>query len=1184
MLIQRIMKLSLFLCVVFVMTSTASALSQQKVTVRLGETTIKTALDEFRKQTNRIVFYGDDITEISGRVVADYKDVDQIEFLTRLLSGTNLTFTEINDNIVIVRKSAAAQQQRQTTTLKGVVRDVLGNPLVGVTVVLKENTRAGTTTDAQGHFSMTVWEQAGTLIFSYIGYKSREIAFRGNAEDISVRLEESASEIEQVVVTGYQTIDRTKSTAAVQSIKAENILNSALTSIDQMLEGRVQDMIFVGNSGEVGVTPKLRIRGTSTLIGNRDPLWVVDGIVLQDPVPISPEELNDPDYVNRIGNAIAGMNPQDIERIDILKDAAATAIYGAKAANGVIVVTTKKGHIGKPVVGYNFSATMRLRPRYTDNKVNLMNSQERIGFSKDLIDSGFNFSMSDDMVGYEGALTKLYSGLLTYDQFTKEVQRLEAVNTDWFDLLTEDSFSHQHTLSVSGGSESLRYYTSLGYVKNNDVIKTAGNERYTAAINLNGKLSERFSFALGINGNISTRDYVHDGINVMDYAYKTSRTIPAYNEDGSYYYYLRGYRNREYKYNVLNEIENSSYQQRQGALSMNATLNLTINDWLNASAIVSYSYSSTDIEKVRGDRTWYAAGQRQSEYGVPASTGEIDGGNGPTMPFGGELYQNTNTNNSYMARIQVNANKTFGGDLQHNINGMIGWEVSSSEYRGSSGTYRGYYEDRGKQFANPILADYPYYSQWLETNAYPSITDNLENLLSGYATVSYSYKNFFTLNANARIDGSNKFGDASNDKLLPIWSVSGNYNISEHAAIRREWMDFIIFKASYGFQGNMLSGQSPVMIIRKGTMDVIYNELISNMSVYPNPNLRWEKTESLNAGIDMSLFQRRVQLELSAYHKKTKDAFMTKQISTVNGIQEYIINSGTVRNYGYSMAVTLIPVRTKNFQWTFATSFSKVFNQMQSKPGSEQYELEDFLNGSALVKGQPVGTFYSYRFLGLSPLDGGPLFYDYRERQEDLEGLGKYDTYTAVLEASGSREPTMSGNLNNVFRYRNWRLNTVFAYSLGSSVRMFRLFGSGLSFNPSSNVNRDLVDRWRKAGDENRTNIPAIVSGDKYGTHYTTRNTDILNFGTNAWNMYDYSNARVVSGNYLKCSDISLTYQFTKELISKAGISRLEISLATSNLFTVCSPELRGQTPSQGFTTVQLTDRPTFTFGVNISF
>ena len=203
--------------------------------------------------------------------------------------------------------------------------------------------------------------------------------------------------------------------------------------------------------------------------------------------------------MNRIGNAIAGLNPQDIERLDILKDAAATALYGAKAANGVIVITTKKGHIGKPIISYNMNVSYKRRPRYTDRQIDLMNSKERMEFSKDLVDSGYTFPGGMNMVGYEGLINQLYRGALTYDEFTKQVQYLECLNTDWFDLLTEDAFSHQHTVSISGGTETVRYYSSVGYAKDNDVIKGNNNERYTVALNLNADLSPRISTSLGIN-------------------------------------------------------------------------------------------------------------------------------------------------------------------------------------------------------------------------------------------------------------------------------------------------------------------------------------------------------------------------------------------------------------------------------------------------------------------------------------------------------------------------------------------------------------------------------------------------------------------------------------------------------------------------------------------------------------
>ena len=208
-------------------------------------------------------------------------------------------------------------------------------------------------------------------------------------------------------------------------------MRPGITTIDQMLEGQIPDLISMTNSGEIGVAPKLRIRGTSTLIGNREPLWVIDGIVQQDPVNISPEELNNPDYINRIGNAISGLNPQDIERIDVLKDASATALYGTKAANGVIVITTKRGHIGAPMVSYNMTGTFKFRPRYSDRHIDVMTSKERVQFSRDLLNSNYNFSGNVSLVGYEYLYEQLYARQISYQEFEEQVAKMESLITDW---------------------------------------------------------------------------------------------------------------------------------------------------------------------------------------------------------------------------------------------------------------------------------------------------------------------------------------------------------------------------------------------------------------------------------------------------------------------------------------------------------------------------------------------------------------------------------------------------------------------------------------------------------------------------------------------------------------------------------------------------------------------------------
>lgn len=1164
--------------VVFPLVSQAQI--NKNVTINLSQAPIKDFFNAVKAQTG-LNFIMKSNGKSNQRVTVNVKDKPASEVLRTTLHQIGCMYEVEDGYVTVIDLPGTDARPSSTRHITGYVTDTEGNPLPGAVIRIK-GTRQGGVTNEDGFYDFTVPNGPTTLLFSYVGMAEKEITYDGRGDvrkNITLR---SNTDIDEVVVTGYNMVERRKLTSSVTTLKAEEILRPGISSLDQMLEGQVPDMIFMNNSGEVGTVPRLRIRGTSTLIGNREPLWVLDGVVLQDPVNVSPEELNNPDYVNRIGNAIAGINPQDIERIDVLKDASATALYGAKAANGVIVVTTKRGHVGKPVISYNMTTSLKTRPRYTDRKIDLMNSKERVDFSKYLIQNGYGFGNNTDLVGYENIMQQFFGGVIDYKEVLNRTHQLETMNTDWFKELTRDVISSSHSVSLSGGSENARYYGSVGYTRDNDVIRGNKNDRYTVAINVDANLSNVFSTQFGITGNVNKRRYNQSSINPLDYAYNTSRAIPARTADGEYAYYQRynstygGY----YRYNILNELDNSYNLQEGNSLQANFTLNANITSWLKARLIAAYQVSATDQEAWWGDQTFYVAGMRKSEYGVPAPSGDDSQS---YLPFGGELTQNRYRDNNYMVRLQFDFNKFMDANKHHNVSATLGFEASSDKYKGSSLTSRGYYEDRGKQFSLTELDLYPYYKTWLQSNAYPTITDNLTNLVSAYALLSYSYKDFFTITANTRMDGSNKFGDRSNEKLLPIWSVSGNYNLSEHSFFKRDWIDFIMLKASFGYQGNMLDGQSPQMIIKQLPMDALYNELISEVSVYPNPNLRWEKTQSWNFGLSFSVLDRRLQFEAEYYYKKTKDAFLLKDISTVNGMSSYYVNSGDITNQGYSLSITAVPVRTKDFSWTLATSFSKVFNELRTLPGQDQYNLTDYLNGSALIEGKPVGTFYSYRFLGLSPKDGSPIFNDGEEHVAELGNLNKYQFYTTILEESGSRQPTMSGTINNTLRYKQWRLNAVFNYSFGSKVRLFKLF-NGTSFSPTANVNKALVDHWSKPGDELTTDIPNPVKMSL--NHWSFRTDyDVPTIASNSYDEYNYSNHRVVSGDYLKLSTLSLTYEFHRTLLSKWGLGRLALNLTGTNLYTFCSSKLKGQTPQQGgFTEIQLTDRPQYTIGLNIQF
>ena len=1152
--------------------------SSQKVSLRVKNMNLYMVLLQLKNQTGVRMLYDADYTKQVKCADATFFEKDIKDVLSQLLNNTKLIYKEVNSTFVI---SKASEQEDKTIKLTGTVKDVQGTPLPGVTVVIK-GTTIGVSTDAQGNFTLNVKQQETlTLVFSFVGMKTKEVVATPN-KAMTITLDEDTQTIEEVVITGYQVVDKRKNTSAITSVKAADIMRPGITTIDQMLEGQIPDLISMTNSGEIGVAPKLRIRGTSTLIGNREPLWVIDGIIQHDPVNISPEELNDPDYVNRIGNAISGLNPQDIERIDVLKDASATALYGAKAANGVIVITTKRGHIGDPIISYNMTGTYKIRPRYSDRNINVMNSEERIEFSKELLLDNYLFPSGMSLVGYEYLYSQLYNNLITYEEFTRQTAQMKKQNTDWFKILGEDSFSSQHTISITGGSEKIRYYSSVGYTDDNDFIRFNKNDRYTASLNLDINFKDDLSLLFDLSGNKTTKKYYQQEVSPIDYAYNTNRAIPIKNEDGTLHYYKKPYSIYLYNFNILNELNNSGNKQESSSFTMKANLLYSPLSWLKLNGTFSYTLSNTELESYWDAKTYHAATLRYGEYGEEFDAEQT------TLPGGGELTQSLTRNETYTVRLQLDINKYLGKNEHHNINASIGVETNSTHYKETTTTNRGYYPDRGMQFAVFNVGDYPKYDNWQAANK-ASITDNQTNMLSAYASISYSYQYWITLNANARYDGSNKFGSQSNDKLLPVWSVSLSYSPLEQIG-GSDFFDYLQLKFSYGYQGNMLDNQSPEVIIKKLPMNSYFNELVSEVDIYPNPDLKWERTNSLNGGIEFSILNHRVMISSDVYYKKTNDAFMEKNISRVNGLAAYTINSGKIINKGYNVSLTLSPIHSDNIRWMLSTSISKSYNRIESRPSTDEYDLTNFLNGTVIAKGKAVNTFYSYKFRGLNPINGGPLFDDYEEFPERLYGKSKHDVFTSILEASGSREPKLSGGINNTVNFWNFRLNINFAYSMGAKTRLFQVY-EGTRFTAEQNINRIFLNRWQRPGDEKYTDIPAAISAKdpgytEYSNHWSVfANNLVPQLASSKWEMYNYSDLRVVSANYLKCTNLSLTYMFSKQLLEKWQLTRLELSLSASNPFIFCSSKLKGQTPTQGgFTKIQLSERPTFSFGLNVSF
>ena len=1090
-------------------------------------------------------------------------------------------------------------QVPQMKKVRGKVLDAKTNePLIGVTVAIRGKNLPvmGSATDVNGQFSIDVPEMVTELFFSFIGYKSQSLPVDVQHEMI-VRLEEEAVSMEEVVVTGYQKVDKRRSTSAITTVKAADVLVPGMTSIDQALEGRIPELMFLANSGEVGATARIRVRGTSTLIGNREPLWVLDGFVMRDPVAVDVNDLNNPDYINIVGNAIAGINPQDIERIDVLKDASATALYGTKAANGVIVVTTKKGSIGPARFSYNHSSKLTRRPRYTDRSINLMNSRERVQFGKELSDLHYQFPDNMPDVGYEGALHRYYTGLTDYAQFTNEVLWYERVNTDWFDVLTQDSYSHDHTFGVSGGTDNMRYYVSLGADLEDGVSRTTSTERYTAMVNLDMNFSPKLRANFSLSGNVQHKNHLMSEIDAMDYAYNTSRAIPAYNEDGSLYYYgLVGYNGmndsyNQFRYNILNEIQNSSNTYRGNSLNSYLTVRYNILDDLEVSVSGNYSRSMTLQEKWWGEKSHYVARLKNAEneeVGLTGDPGKC------LLPYGGILKTDLSESDAFTFRTQVDYQKMFGEENQHLIGAMGGFELNGNTSRTIGDENRGFVKERGLQFIDGVDLDaYPHYRSWLNQK-HRTLGHNITREISGYLTLSYSYKDYFTLNANGRFDASNKFGDRSNERFLPIWSVSGMWNIKSTLLKYTEVISDIRLRTSYGTQGNMLDTQSPNLILKQGVLEPWYNENTSTVARYPNPNLKWEETRQFNVELDLAFFNNRLTANGSLYFKKTTDCFTNVKVSSVNGLpgNEYVMNGGDLKNNGYSISLMGIPVKTQDWQWSLSTYFSGNLNKVRSE-SVEKYTIDDYLSGTALVDGEAISSFYSYRFLGLDPANGVPVFDDFADRQHLLEGKNMEETVKLVMEKSGQRDPIFTGSFATSVTYKSFSVAMNMSYSLGSKVRLFSLYSPILSgVRSDNNVRKEFVNRWMSPGDEAYTDVPVILSPSdpdymRYRYHYSTDQitAKVQPFANSVWDMYDKSDKRVVSGNYLKCSSFSLRYSLKSEWLRHTPFSNVQLSLNSMNMFTISAKALKGQDPSQaGFAKPNLSLRPSYTFQMNVTF
>lgn len=770
-------------------------------------------------------------------------------------------------------------------------------PLIGASVYVtaedlkkagSAQTTMGVITDVDGQFSIAIPAGITRFFCSYVGYDVLEVKLVPGKEHYEITLHASSQMLDAVVVTGYQTVERRKLTAAVSKLDISDETIGAVKSIDQALAGQIAGLSVSPTSGAPGAPAKIRIRGTASLNGTQDPLWVLDGIPLEGTDVPEPDELND--ITNMKQSSIAGLNPADIENITILKDAAATAIYGARAANGVIVITTKKGKVGKPVI--NFSSRFTYTPTLSLDRLNLLNSAEKVGLEMDMIRN--NYSPDNHKGGVYNILSN-YNELSAFqnggwDALSSDTQaainRLKSVNTNWGDILFRDAFSQEYNLSLSGGTERVTYYTSFGYYKEDGNVDGVGMDRF----NLVGKTSYKVNSILKVGASMfanrrKNTNYLTDAYgmsNPVFYSRKANPYFELYDKNGNYNYDydIQNNTDKDLGFNIFEERQNTSNESVVNSFSSIFDAELRFNDKWKLTSQFGYQLEKTSREEIAD---WESYAMRYyyklSEYSQGGETKHF-------LPEGGmqKSYENSNSQITWKAMGEY---RDSFNDI-HELEVMAGTELRKTWYETLFSA--GYGFDRKTLTTKPVIfpnesyaTSFPLHQTTYKENAYVSF----------YSTASYSLLNRYTVGGSIRFDGSDLFGVDKKYRYLPLYSVSALWRLSQEPFMQQaKWVDNLVFRASYGLQGNIDKNTSPFLLGTYRSESILpgVSEDVIIINSAPNKKLRWEKTQSVNAGFDFSVLNQAINLSVDYYYRKGTDLIALRMLPLETGFTSMNVN------------------------------------------------------------------------------------------------------------------------------------------------------------------------------------------------------------------------------------------------------------------------------------------------------
>lgn len=1023
-----VMKLTVTLMFIVLMEVSASVYSQNtKLALDLQQVSVEQVLNEIKAQSEFNFLYRSDLIKELPKVDIKANKVSIEQILDQVLVPYGFTY-EIYDNTVVIRKHTSAESgiksAPQQIEMSGKVTDENNEGLPGVNVLVK-NTTIGTVTDIDGNYKLSVPDDAAILVFSSIGYITQEIPINGRTT-IDVQMAEDVQSLSEVVVIGYGTVEKSDLTGAVSSLKSEDLNPGANASVDQMMSGRAAGVQISQSSSEPGGGLSIRVRGASSINASNEPLYVIDGFPIDNSPNLASGGSAQVAENQSPRNPLNSLNPNDIESIEILKDASATAIYGSRGANGVILVTTKKGKSGELTLSYNTYTGIQ----QVAKKMDILSADQYIDVINDL-----SVAQGNDLVFSDADIAAIGDG------------------TDWQEQIYRSAPVTDHNLSLSGGNEKTTVFASLNYFSQDGVVKNSGITRYIGRINLESQIGEKVDIGLNLNTSLVMDNNGIDGINTNENAgpiYASllyDPTEPIYDEDGNFA-------------QSSNLTVNNPVSLISGITSENKT-NRTIGNFF-----VSYDFFDGLSAKLN-----VGADRQDSRRDIYNSRLTIRGG-----PAGGIANISVLERSNYLMEYTMNYNKNINENHALTILGGVTYQKFIN--RLFTGSISGFPSD-DLRTDNLGLGD---------TNTDNLSSNHEENTLLSYlGRINYNLYNKFLFTGSIRADGSSRFGQ--NNKYGYFPSLAVGWKLSEENFIP-EYFDQLKLRASWGQTGNQEIGNYGSLLTFGTGPDVVFNNTIQNSAVpqrIANPDLKWETTEQFNVGIDASILDGRISGTLDYFYKNTNDLLFNLPLPRSSGYQSVLTNVGEVENKGVEFLISSNNISKVDFQWNTTFNFAAIKNKVLDLGRVEEIVtggIQSVGNTAIIKEGQPLASYYGYQVTGIfqesddiegsaqpNAQPGFPVIADLND-----DGMITPADQTIL----GDPFPDFTFGFQNSFNYKNWRLDMFIQGQQGAELLNINVIESLYPANFRRNrLAEQALNRWTP---ENTGTVwPSGVNPNAYG-------------------------------------------------------------------------------------------------------